>query len=56
MNDSELDEILNQWRAPSAPSSMRERLYADSPLVSSENCPGARASLRQPFSPPPCFS
>jgi hypothetical protein len=28
MNDSELDEILNQWSAPSAPPSMRRHLQA----------------------------
>ena len=28
MNDSELDEILNEWRAPSPPPSMRKRVQA----------------------------
>ena len=31
MNDSELDEILNQWRAPSAPPSLRKRVGAGFP-------------------------
>jgi hypothetical protein len=31
MNDSELDEILNQWSAPSAPPSLRKRVRAGFP-------------------------
>jgi hypothetical protein len=31
MNDGELDEILNQWREPSAPASMRKRMHAEFP-------------------------
>jgi hypothetical protein len=31
MNDSELDEILNQWSAPSAPPSLRRRVQAGIP-------------------------
>ena len=45
MTDTELDELLDKWTAPSAPPSMRDRVRAGFPARAATEITLARGSL-----------